>query len=377
MAPKVDRRGRAEGVEFAGFRRERGGKHHGEEESDQAVRELRQDKRDEDVVGILRLLGCGVGRLQRVARFVAHGERGFLRSRQSGARGGFRRSIAALVSRHPRADFRLFVGVQHGVFLLDGTERGALRTVDLLLPHGLVEEDGRAGLELVKHEEQRTEDHDEELHRDLQDRVEHQTEATLAQARTTNVALHLGLVGAEVGQREEKATEDTGPHRVAELGIGREIDGVELAHRTGNVERVRRKLREQHHERGDHAAEDHGHLPFLREVDRRAATGDSVNNGEQARADDGDVEPPAEDGRENDGGRVDRDARLQTALQHKETRTEEAGLLVETLAEVFVGRIHPELPIDREKDGTHDDEGERQAKIILDEGDAVFGGDAG
>ena len=117
------------------------------------MRELRQNKRDEDVVGILRLLGGGVGRLQRVARFVAHGKRGFLRSRQRGARGDFRRGIAALVSRDPRADFRLFVGVQRGVFLLDGTKRGALRTVDLLLPHGLVKEDGRAGLELVKHEE--------------------------------------------------------------------------------------------------------------------------------------------------------------------------------------------------------------------------------
>ena len=180
------------------------------------------------------------------------------------------------------------------------------------------------------------------------------------------------MVGAEVGQREEKAADDAGPHRVAELGIGREIDGVELAHRTSNVERVSGKLREQHHERGDHAAEDHGHLPFLREVHRRTAPGDGVNNREQARADDGDVEPPAEDGRENDGGRVDRDARLQTALQHKQTRTEETGLLVETLAEVFVGCVHPELPIDREKNGTHDDEGERQAKIILDEGDTVF-----
>ena len=131
---------------------------------------------------------------------------------------------------------------------------------------------------------------------------------------------------------------------------------------------------EQNDEGGEHAAEDDGHLPFLGKVHGGAATGDGVNDGEEAGADDGEVEPPAEDGGEDDGGRVDGDAGLETALEDEDARAEEAGFAVEALAKILVGGVDAELAVNREKHGADHDQCERETEIILDKGDAVLRG---
>ena len=92
------------------------------------------------------------------------------------------------------------------------------------------------------------------------------------------------------------------------------------------------QLRQQDEERRDHAGEDDADLIFLREVHRVAAAGDGVDDDEQAAADDGQVEPPAQDGGEHDGRRVNRDAGAEAALQQEERRAEQAGFRVEASA---------------------------------------------
>ena len=94
---------------------------------------------------------------------------------------------------------------------------------------------------------------------------------------------------------------------------------------------------------------------------------DCVNDDQQAAADDGQVERPAEHGGENDGRRVNGDAGGQPALQEKQGRAEQAGLGVETLAQIFVGGIDIQPPVNRQEDRGDDDQRQRQAEIILHE----------
>ena len=77
-------------------------------------------------------------------------------------------------------------------------ERRSLWTFDLALPLRLVEDDGRGWIELIEDEQQRAQHHDEELHRDLEQGIEHQAQPALAERSAANVSLHLRLVGAEI-----------------------------------------------------------------------------------------------------------------------------------------------------------------------------------
>ena len=55
-----------------------------------------------------------------------------------------------------------------------------VRALRVAVPFGLIEEQRRP-IELVEDEQQGAEQKDEELHRNLQERIEHQTEAAFAQ----------------------------------------------------------------------------------------------------------------------------------------------------------------------------------------------------
>ena len=123
-----------------------------------------------------------------------------MRGDEVGFGGGGDGGIGGVLRGGPGADLFLFNEVEGGVFLVDGAEGGTLGAVELALPLGLVVEDGGVGLELVEDEEQRAEEHDEELHRNLEESVEHEAEAAFAQVGAADVALDLGLVGAEVGE---------------------------------------------------------------------------------------------------------------------------------------------------------------------------------
>ena len=72
--------------------------------------------------------------------------------------------------------------------------------LDARIPGSLIEENRRA-LELIKDKDQNAQQQDEELHGDFEYGIEHQSEPALPQRRARNIALHLGLVGAEIRQR--------------------------------------------------------------------------------------------------------------------------------------------------------------------------------
>ena len=375
VAPEVDGGGGAERIELAGLGAESGGEHHGHEQADDAVGELREDEADKDVIGILDLrprVGGGEGGLG----FRAHRGGGGVGRNKFRAGRGLSRRIMAGAGGLPDGDLRLFHGVEGGVFFLQGAEHSAVGSGGVMRPLRAVEKDG-GGLELVEDEDQRAEQQDEELHRDLQQRVEHEAEPALAQRGAADVALHLRLIGAEVGERQEESAEQAGPESVALGGIERKIHGLELAQGAGEVggpgesEPVGQPHQHDDKRRG-HAGEDDRHLPFLREAHGDTAAGDGVDYHQQTGADDGEIEPPAEHRGYDDGGRIDGDTRGETALDEEESGAEETGFAVESPAEIFIGGVNAEPAVDGQENRADDDERERQAEIILDETDAAF-----
>ena len=170
--------------------------------------------------------------------------------------------------------------VQRGELRLDVAQLGAARARLRARQLRLVEEDRRL-VELVEHEEQQPDDEDAELHRQLHQAVEHEAEPRLGQRRARQVALHLRLIGAEVGELHEEAAGDAAPKRVARVEARREVDDLHLAERATDGERVverdRRRQAMQHEgERRRHAAEHDHHLPGLRAADDARAARDGV-----------------------------------------------------------------------------------------------------
>ena len=195
--------------------------------------------------------------------------------------------------------------------------------------------------------------------------------------RAADVALHLRLVGAEIREREEQPAEQAGPERVAPARVEREIHRLQLAQGAGNVRGATEpepvgQLDQQHDEGRHHAAEDHRHLPLLRQADRFAAAGDGVDDDEQPGEHDDEIQPPAQHGGEDDGRRVDGHARGEAALQQKQSRAEQTRLPVEAPAQELVGGVHAEPPVHGQEHGAHDDERERQPEIVLHESDAAL-----
>ena len=75
-------------------------------------------------------------------------------------------------------------------------------------------------LELIEDKNQDAEQQDAELHRDFAHGVEHEAEPAFAQRRAGNVALHLRLVGAEIGQHQKCSAEQSRPKSVALVNAG-------------------------------------------------------------------------------------------------------------------------------------------------------------
>ncbi len=121
-----------------------------------------------------------------------------------------------------------------------------------------------------------------------------------------------------------------------------------------------------------HAAEDHRHLPLLGQADRFAAARDGVDDHEEPRAHDDEIQAPAQHGGEDDGGRIDGHPGGEAALEQEEPRAEQTRLAVEAPAEELVGGVHTEPPVDRQEHGGHDDEGEGQPEVVLHESDAAL-----
>ena len=152
---------------------------------------------------------------------------------------------------------------------------------------------------------------------------------------------------------------------------------MQLAQRAGHVRGAGEpeavgQPEQQHDDGRHHADRDHRHLPLLGQGDRLAAAGDRVDDHEQPGEHDDEVEPPAEHRGDDDRGRVDRHAGGEAALQQEEAGAEQAGLLVEPLAEELVGGVDVEPAVHGQEHGGHDDERQRQAEVVLHEADAAL-----
>ena len=82
-------------------------------------------------------------------------------------------------------------------------ELRAIAALDRALISRLIEKDRRL-LELIEEKDHHAEEQDEKLHRHFHDGVEEQADAAGAQRTAREIALHLRLIGAEIGEREEK-----------------------------------------------------------------------------------------------------------------------------------------------------------------------------
>ena len=110
------------------------------------------------------------------------------------------------------------------------------------------------------------------------------------------------------------------------------------------------QFRHQQAKRGDHAREDDADLVFLRDGHGVAAAGHGVNDDQQAAANDRQIQRPAEDGGQHNGGRVNGQARAEAALHQKQRRAQQPGLAVKTPAQKFVGGIDIQPAENRQKE---------------------------
>ena len=88
-------------------------------------------------------------------------------------------------------------------------------------------------VEEVEHEHHHTDEQDEELHGDLHQSVHEQPAACFTWCSSSEVALYLALVCAEVGELQEEATDQPAPERELLGRVPRGIDDLHLAQRTG------------------------------------------------------------------------------------------------------------------------------------------------
>ena len=102
---------------------------------------------------------------------------------------------------------------------------------------GLLEEHRRLD-EQIKYKHHSADEQNEKLHGDFGHGVEQQAEAALGDGASREIALHLRLVAAEVGEKQERAAEQAAPdvvtvvpievggHHVEAAGGARQVDGV-------------------------------------------------------------------------------------------------------------------------------------------------------
>ncbi len=75
-------------------------------------------------------------------------------------------------------------------------------------------------MKLIKNENNHTHEENQELHRDLDQRVEEQPQPALRQRRAREISLHLRLIGPEVGKCDKKPTGKSRPERVTGVQPG-------------------------------------------------------------------------------------------------------------------------------------------------------------
>ena len=124
-----------------------------------------------------------------------------------------------------------------------------------------------------------------------------------------------------------------------------QIDGVELARRTGKVHGVeQRNLARQHdddrHQRHAQAKQDDEHLLHIRPGDRADAAGHRVEHYGDADDQRSQAVRPAKDDGKHDGRSIKGQTYRKAALHEEDHAGQSAGLGVETVLQIFVSRIH-------------------------------------
>src|SRR5580692_10802554 len=103
-----------------------------------------------------------------------------------------------------------------------------------------MEQKGRA----LKHEEHkynRPKEQNEKLDRNLRHGVKQQAEPALTDRFAREISLHLALIAAEIGQREEHAADETAPQVVAIVPVEAEIHGIEPSRSPGNSHGIQKR----------------------------------------------------------------------------------------------------------------------------------------
>src|SRR5690606_27192205 len=127
----------------------------------------------------------------------------------------------------------------------------------------------RSRVHQIEKEYEHTGEQDEELHRDLQDPVHPKPLPRLLHALPAQIALHLALIGAEVGKLKEETADQTAPKRVAFRRIPGRIHDRHLPqiirelYAFTETECIAEVMHQQS-ESGEDAEEHHGHLLLVR-----------------------------------------------------------------------------------------------------------------
>jgi hypothetical protein len=123
--------------------------------------------------------------------------------------------------------------------------------------------------EQVEHKHHGADEQNEELHGDLGHGVEQQAQPALRDGAAGQVALHLRLVAAEVGEEQERAADQAAPDIEAVVPVEVGGDRVEAAglarQKHGVAERDRRGHQHDHgHQRNHQPQKDDAHLLHVR-----------------------------------------------------------------------------------------------------------------
>ena len=244
-----------------------------------------------------------------------------------------------------------------------------------------IEEHGRP-FELVEDEEERPGEQDHELHRQLGEGVEDEREAALAKRTPGEIALHLALVAAEVGEHQEEPAEEPRPDGVGLARVGVEGQGLQPAGGAGDPERLAEAhlLGEPPDDRTEaeqDAEQDDQHLPGLDPHHGAHAPEGRVDRGEAADEENRERRVQREDHREDHRRRIDHHRPGKRPPEEEEQTRERPRVRAAALLQVLVSGEDTRPVEQRHQGDAQDHHGDGKAEVDLDEPHPVHVGLAG
>ena len=237
-------------------------------------------------------------------------------------------------------------------------------------------EQQRRLLKEVEDEDEHAGQQDERLQRDLDEGAHHQRVAPFLHGLRGQVALHLALVAAEIRQHQEQPAEQPGPEGVGLRPVEAEVDGSQAPRGAGHVQRIAdahlgRQPEDERDDDREQADDDDRHLLDVGPGHRLDAADHRVDRRRQADREDGQRQVPAEDDRENHGGRGDDHAARQPARAEEQHARQGPCLQIEAALEVLVGGVDAGAVEERHERHAEDDHRDRQPEVELHEAHAV------